>query len=224
MPRKDDRSRQSERERPDARAVKGRRRAPKSGYAVRPMEWDDLPRLAAMDRGQPNAWDYDDLARSMHSGHVFGVVAWAGAKAAEGAESAEPVGWLAYFVSDVTRRGCRPHLRSTLIRLAVAPEWRRRGVGTFLLGVVEGGLVRHFSRRWNAGKLTVCALVPERWLGPQLFLRSAGFVVPGPRRGKDGRKDEGGIIRSPFTFCDDDGYRFERRREWGAGNARRARG
>lgn len=64
-----------------------------------------------------------------------------------------------------------------LDNLAVAPTWRRQGVGSAL--VKEA--VRRAGLCWDAVELT--ALVRERNLSAQLFLRSSGFTATQVLRG-----------------------------------------
>ena len=80
-------------------------------------------------------------------------------------------------------------------RLVVAPSWRRRGVGTYL---IENSVGRFTVKgRWQ----TVTASVHERDLTSQLFFRHIGFAVP---------RTAGGVVK----LTDENGsdwYEFRRR-------------
>ena len=62
-------------------------------YLLRNMDWDDLPRLAAMGRDGPDPWNYDDLAKVIESQYTLGVVC---------ATATGPAGYMVYVVSDGT--------------------------------------------------------------------------------------------------------------------------
>lgn len=194
-------------------------------YLVRELDYDDLPRLAGIDKGSENGFDYEHLEQVIQSRYAIGCVAVvqhgpaadpaAGGHASilderEARPLRETAGFLVYLVSDTSSKRARKrgvlHLTLTAVRLAVAPAWRRRGLGRCLLGAAEGSLIRQFQAKNPAGYVRTRALVPESWLAAQLFLRGCGFRVP--RRG--------GIVRAPFEFADDDGYDFERVRHWDA--------
>jgi ribosomal protein S18 acetylase RimI-like enzyme len=71
--------------------------------------------------------------------------------------------------------------------VAVAPEWRRRGVGRGIIGSLDRKLRQGYER--------ICAMVPESNLPAQLLLRDAGYrAVRVHRR----------------WYGDEDGYQMEK--------------
>lgn len=177
---------------------------PGGPYTLRNMDWDDLPRLEAFGRDDPHPWAYADLGKVVESTYKVGVVCLSPAR--------EPVGYLVYVVHDGTGREAqkagRRHLNAGLLRLQVAPGWRRAGVGRFLVDAAEGGLARRFSRQSAAGRVRSFAVVPESWTAPLLFFRALGFRVPDAR--------DAAFRKNPFTFCPDDGVVTERFCPWPA--------
>jgi GNAT superfamily N-acetyltransferase len=106
------------------------------------MDWDDLPRLAAMGKDGPDPFTYDDLSRVVESQYTLGVVC---------ATPTGPVGYMVYVVSDGTgkqaRKSGRLHLAAGIVRLVVEPAMRRKGVGRFLVDKVGEALVHQFTQR-----------------------------------------------------------------------------
>jgi ribosomal-protein-alanine N-acetyltransferase len=84
-----------------------------------------------------------------------------------------PIGWMAYELS-------KNHLR--VLALAVHRDFRRRGVGTALVGKLKGKL--------SAGRRTRLLLAaPDSALGAHLFLRAQGARAFNVLRGGDGERD-----------------------------------
>lgn len=77
---------------------------------------------------------------------------------------------------------------------AVREDWRRRGVGTELVGYLKWMVDQ---RDWRRG---IMALVSEQNLGAQMFFREQGFVAR--------------LARRPFDRGDEDGHLFRWLREW----------
>ena len=80
-------------------------------------------------------------------------------------------------------------LRLLLLHIAVAPEYRRRGVGKALMARVEGWL--------RQPEDCVQAPVPESNLATQLFLRSLGYKAVRVLRGYYGAEDAYAMERRP---------------------------
>ncbi len=169
---------------------------------IRNMDWDDLPSLVGIDLSSQDPWNYQRLGAAMECPYSLGAVAMAEQQIA---------GFLMYSVSDTTpksmRKQNRIHLIAGLVKLTVAPDWRKRGIATNLIQKVEDGLVVRFAQNHPAGRLTLTVTVPDTWKEAHHFLKKIGFAVPVA----DGHPE---IKKAPFDFCDDDGYVFERRREW----------
>ena len=140
---------------------------PETGpYILRPMDWDDLPRLAAMGKDGPDPFTYDDLAKVIESEYTLGAVC---------AIPTGPAGYILYAVSGgtgaATRRSGKLYLLACIVRVVVAPERRQQGVGRFLVDKVTEALVHQFSQRAAAGWLRLHATVNETWVPGLLFLK-----------------------------------------------------
>ena len=173
-------------------------------YVIRNMDWDDLPRLAAMGLDGPDPWSYQDLAKVIESQYTLGVVC---------ATASGPAGYMVYIVSDGTGKSARKsgklHLAAGIVRVQVAPEWRRKGVGSFLVNKVDAALVHQFGQRAATGRLRLHATVNETWLPGLVFLRGIGFKTPTDKAAA--------IQKQPFGgSCKDDGYLVERFSVWPA--------
>jgi len=113
-------------------------------------------------------WDVGDLGACLRSVDTAGVVA-------------EVQGQLAGAVVYRMQRA----LSEVIIRgLVVVPAWRRRGVGTRLLGAVRAKLLGGYDR--------VSVVVPETATAAQLFLRASGFKAVQVLRSYFG--DEAGYV------------------------------
>ena len=176
-------------------------------YTIRNMDWDDLPRLAAMGKDGPDPWTYDDLAKVIESQYTLGVVC---------ATPSGPAGFMVYVVSDGTGKAARKsgklHLAAGVVRVQVAAEWRRKGVGRFLVEKVAEALVHQFSQRAAAGRLRLHATVNESWLDGLLFLKGVGFKTPADKAVAIQRRPFGGA-------CEFDGFLMERFTQWPAAGA-----
>ncbi len=183
---------------------------PETGpYTLRPMDWDDLPRLAAMGEDGPDPFTHDDLAKVLESQYTLGVVC---------ATPTGPAGYMIYAVSDGTGATARGSGKLTLaagvVRVVVAPERRRQGVGRFLVEKVSEALVRQFSQKAATGRLRLHSTVNETWLPGLLFLKGLGFRTPTDK--------SRAILPRPFgAGCEYDGYHMERIVAWSAPHLRR---
>ncbi len=178
---------------------------PETGpYNLRNMGWDDLPCLAAMGKDAPDPFTYDDLAKVIESQYTLGVVC---------ATPTGPAGYMIYVVSDGTgdtaRRSGKLSLAAGIVRVVVAPERRRQGVGRFLVDKVTEALVHQFSQRAAEGRLRLHSTVSETWVPGLLFLKALGFRTPADK--------DHAIQRRPFGgSCAEDGYLMERFAQWPA--------
>lgn len=173
-------------------------------FVLRDLEWDDLPRVSALDTDSPDPPSYPELVSVLESRYQLGGVCQVGSEVA---------GYMVYTVSDTTPKAVRRkngiHLTVEILRVGVLPKLRRTGVGRFLVDRSERTLAQKFCETHPFGLTRFVSLVPERCLAAQLFFKRCGFLVPKP--------DDGGIVRRPFRFAkNQDGYRFERTTTWGA--------
>lgn len=124
----------------------------------------DLPAMLAIDKdGYRNRWTSERFIRVLREPNAAGKVAECGATVA---------GFLVYEQHP-------DHY--AVLRLAVHPKWRRRGVGKRLLADLVGKL--KYSRP------QILATVSERNLGGQLFLRELGFKCGAIAEDPDGIED-----------------------------------
>lgn len=112
----------------------------------------DMPEVVAIEAGCPDPWSEDGWLSLLRHRNCIGFVA-----EAPGTELV--VGAMAYRLH---------RSRVELVRLAVHPDWRRRGIGAALLAKLDYKLDSH--RRHMA-----FADVPGAALDAQLLLRSAGW-------------------------------------------------
>jgi len=112
----------------------------------------DLPEAVAIDAAGfgPAAWGEEDFLAHLRHRARIGSAAEIGGRV------------VAFCVYELRER------ELGILRLAVHPRWRRRGVG----GLVVAWLARKLS---GHRRTSIEALVPERMLEAQLFLRSCGF-------------------------------------------------
>ncbi len=171
-------------------------------YVIRNMDWDDLPRLAAMGKDGPDPWSYDDLAKVIESQYTLGVVC---------ATASGPAGFMVYVVSDGTgktaRKSGKLHLAAGVVRVQVAAEWRRKGVGRFLIEKVSEALVHQFRQKAAVGRLRMHATVNESWVPGLLFLKGVGFRTPADKAVAIQHRPFGGT-------CPFDGFLMERFTQW----------
>ncbi len=103
-------------------------------------------------------------------------------------------------VGFVVYRADRAGRRLHLVRIGVAPRWQRRRIGTRMVNQLRDGLRA-------VPDVTLGALVPERRLDLQCFLRTVGFravrVCPGCfGNGDDGYWFESPVLTvQPATIC-----------------------
>lgn len=121
------------------------------GLWVRFMIKRDMPEVLGIEaRSFANPWSERDFLRVLRIRNCVGLVL----------EDGQAVlGYVVYELSTTT---------VTILNLAVAPDRRRLGVGTALVG----NLVAKLKSR---GREEILAEVRERNLAGQLFFRAAGF-------------------------------------------------
>ena len=112
----------------------------------------DLPRVLAIDAAGfgPDAWDEEAFLCCMRKHDCVAVVAEAEGRVA------------GYCVYRLKKRSLE------LVRMAVLPGRRRHGIGAAMMARLAGKLAEH-------KRTSLEALVPERMLEAQLFLRSCGL-------------------------------------------------
>jgi ribosomal-protein-alanine N-acetyltransferase len=134
---------------------------PLRAVAVRWLIRDDLAAVLAIEAaGFDRPWGAADLARALRGARVAALAAEA---------AGEVAGYVLYAVRGQT---------VDVLRLAVAPAHRRRGVGRQLLDRLEARLA-------PSGPLRLVAEVHERWLDAQSFLRACGCRAVAVRRAAD---------------------------------------
>lgn len=118
---------------------------------VRWMLERDFAEAAAIERcSSPRAWSPDDFAALVGARNCVGMVAQ------------HDSGVCGFAIYEISRRGY------SILKLAVEPGCRRRGVGRRLLAAI--------ARRLSAPQRRQIAIdVAESELAAQLFLRAAGF-------------------------------------------------
>ncbi|MDR3638871.1 MAG: N-acetyltransferase [Isosphaeraceae bacterium] len=137
--------------------------------AAVPVRWmirDDVAAVLSIEGASfDRPWGAAELLSALRTEGVVGVVAESGGCVA---------GFMVYA----------PRGRAIdVLRLAVAPGARRRGVGRQLLG-------RLAARLAPAGRTRIALGVPERLLTAQLFLRACGFRAIAIERGEGGETRE----------------------------------
>jgi len=173
-------------------------------YILRLMDWEDLPRLAAMGQDGPDPFTSDHLRQVVEDQYMLGVVC---------ATPTGPAGYMIFVVSAgthaVDRKSGKLYPSAGIGRIVVAPERRRQGVGRFLVEQVSEVIIHQFSQEADCGLLRVHTTLNETWLPGLLFLRGCGFQTPADK----GRA----IQRQPYgKGCECDGYLMERFIEWSA--------
>ena len=165
---------------------------------VRDLSARDRRRVAVIDGEGGNPWGLPDPMGVLAAPGGRGVVAVVGAKV---------VGYAVYSAGEVRSN----EVFSSMRRLAVAAEWQRRGIGTFLLQIVESQMIRVGAAASPAGAVVMLATVPQSCLPVQAIYRGLGYAVP----------DEGAI--SPGAFGERGGYVFGRVCQWRLEPATRCR-
>lgn len=125
---------------------------------VRWMIRRDLPQIVQIELDSAGGWDEDRVLRHMAVANKIGMVAEADAPGG----GTVVVGFVLYEL----RANC-----VRINRIAVHPNWRRRGVGRDLVARLKGRLGVHGHRRD-----ALSASVPENAVGAQCFLRQCGFT------------------------------------------------
>jgi ribosomal protein S18 acetylase RimI-like enzyme len=141
--------------------------------SVRPLQARDMPRVMRIARVSPGPrWLWDDLVLDPRSpDHGLWVAAI----------QEHVVGFLAYSIlsepaldSELSalvraRAGARSFFPGwfDLLHIAIAPEWRRRGIGRLL--------IERFDPRPRQATARIHARVPESHLPLQLLLHQSGY-------------------------------------------------
>jgi ribosomal-protein-alanine N-acetyltransferase len=121
----------------------------------------DLSNIYAIDiRSFAKPWSIDKLARFNRSLRHISMVAEQGSRV---------LGFMLYKVHDN---------RVVIIRLAVHPDYRRRGLGRWMLD-------RLHCRRYTQRRERLTCAVPDDNLPAHLWLRSCGFQAVGTCRRPD---------------------------------------
>jgi GNAT superfamily N-acetyltransferase len=109
----------------------------------------------------------------------------------------------------VARKAGKMHMAAGIIKIHVAPEWRRRGVGKFLIDTTAEALFRKYSQKSSVGRLRVHATINEEWLAGLNFLKGCGLRTP--------KTKDDAIRHRPFgDGCEADGIVMERFTRWPA--------
>jgi len=164
---------------------------PTPATAVRPMRWDDIPRILRIAEESSSCWIRADFRAVFQSHETLGFVA----------ESADRI--VVGFALCAVERDCNVPDRG---RLSWWRRWKRllgggqggaapwettRRINLFALAAsrdaqdagVESALLKHFERGLRSPRDRLEAVVPETDAGAQTLLREAGFlavrVVPG---------------------------------------------
>ncbi len=130
-----------------------------SETTVRWMIGRDLPQVLAIETGTPQPWSEAQLRAFLRERNCISMVA----------ETGEAL--TGYYMFELHKNSVR------VLRLVVHPDWRRRGVGTYML---ERMKTRQLSYQ---RRTRLACLVPEQLLDMQLFLRTRGFVCVGVAHG-----------------------------------------
>ena len=126
-----------------------------SDYLIRPLDWQHAPACAQIDRpcaGAERAWSPDDF------------LAWSAAPTQGGLVAV----WRRQVVGFVLYASRQHGRKLALLRIGIAPGWRRRRVGSALLQHLRRGLAAFAD-------VPLLALVHERDLPMQCFLRANGL-------------------------------------------------
>lgn len=120
----------------------------------------DLPTVVAIERDSfvAGVWGEAEFLAAMQQNGVIGMVAECGE---------EVVGYMIYEL--------RAH-KTRLLNFAVAPAFRRRGVGSQMVRKITSKL-----SGWRRSRVTLA--VREGNLAGQMFFRSCGFVATKVKRG-----------------------------------------
>lgn len=138
-----------------------------SDVNVRLMFPHDLPQVLHIEGRQPGRrWQQHDFLPVFLSYHTDAWVAEIDGRV---------IGYIVFRVSPEHQKPATV----TLLNLAVAPYWRRRGIAS--------GMVEHLCHKLSEGRIR--AVVPEANLPVQLFLRSMGFKAVQVLRGHYGDRD-----------------------------------
>lgn len=134
-------------------------------YHVRWMSKKDIDEVAEIDAASfEPAWAASDLLHTLGKTNVFGMVA----ESRDGSVA----GYMVYHFADRDIH---------LDRFAVAPDHRRRGVGSALIRQLQGKL--------GAMRKRICISVPDRNLSMQLMLRSCDVPAVSITPAEDGSDD-----------------------------------
>ena len=141
---------------------------------VRWMIRRDMPEVLDIDlRSFQQTWTEDDFTQALRKRYVIGLVV-------------ETIGGPSLVVGHVIYELRRNSLQ--LLRLAVSPEHRRRGVGR--------RLVHHLTNKLSSHRRNTLEVhVPERLLEAQLFFHHCGLRAASVLRGHCGEQDDAYLMR-----------------------------
>ena len=143
-------------------------------HVPRPIRWADLEAVAAIEaEAYPDAWDADDVRRSLCGHNDHGLVVGV------------PVSGYAIWTD-------RPG-SIRIDRLAVTSRWRRDGIGAVMIGTI----LRHAR---ESGRKQIDAMVRERSTAALMLLKHQGFawVRTFPCKFRD-TKEDGYLMRRWLT-------------------------
>jgi ribosomal protein S18 acetylase RimI-like enzyme len=165
---------------------------------IRPMETRDLRRVLQIEKETPAPlWTLQDLKADLEGADRVNLVAtyksvvvgFAIARSVTEIDVPEggPGLAAASFVNTLPRRA----LHLSLLHVAVASDWLRRGIGS--------SLIRYFEKHLHKPEDRIQAVVPETNLTVQLMLRFAGFRATRVLRAFYGSEDAYQMERRPCS-------------------------
>ena len=129
----------------------------------------DLDRVLQIERASfRNPWTENELVADLRGKSTVGIVV----------EIRDALA--AFAIYDLAPAGI------LLLKLAVDPAYRKRGVGRRILC--------HLIRKLNGRRRTLRAYVSERNLGAQLFFQRCGFLATSIERGTYGEPDHDAYV------------------------------
>lgn len=141
---------------------------------IRDLQHRDIRSAVIISRRSfDNPWKADDFVHVLSRPRRYGVVAIVGKHKIVG-----------FFIGEALRYSCQ------ILSMAVHPSWRRRRVGTYMLGWLQDSIIK--TERCRIG-----VEIRETNLGAQLFLKACGL-----------RATE--VMREYYEDTGEDAFRFEK--------------